>query len=788
MVTNILKWLFVNYNGRALKEKYFSGSLSIDGLSSPVTVYRDNWHIPHIYANTNDDLFFAQGFIHAQDRIWQMELNRRIAAGRLSEAFGDVSLDTDRLTRTLGFNRLTDGDLNILNSETLQNLQSFSNGVNAYLNKGKLPVEFLLTRIKPEKWTPNDTLGWGRVMTWTLSHGWSGCLTRSEIVRKVGEAKAEELGIYYPEENPIELPNGIEFNNLTPDKMLESVTGPFLFKDMEGGGRGSNTWVVSGKLTQSGQPILCNDTHLQLQQPSVWYLNHLHSAEGYHVAGVSLPGIPGVMIGHNDHIAWGATLSFTDGEDLFVEKVHPEKPLQYQYKGEWKGMDVIAESIKVKKQKSPHIETVRNSIHGPIISDVVETGKACISYCSISLEENQIVNSFLKLDTAKNWDEFVEAVQLITAPPLNISYADNSGNIGMWVTGKVPIRGKGKGQMPAPGWTGEFDWVGSVPVHEMPHALNPECGYIISTNNKPVDDGYPHYLGNSFMNGYRAKRIEDALFSKSTVTIDDCKKMHTDFYSIPGEKMKEGFRGFRTARPKAQKLLELLLDWDCVLDKESKGGIVYEILLYTMLKNLVNIDLGKELTEKWMGVGEHPVLLPTSELLGHATVSLFNILQNENSHWLKTDKEAIKLMEDSLVDSCEWLEKNLGDDPSGWKWGKLHTVSFNHALGVQKPLDKIFNLGPIEFGGDTDTVCQSAYNPGAPYAATSWCPAFRMIVPMDNFNQTLVMNPAGQSGVYGSEFYDNALDTWLAGDYFRLYWDLTEVEKNQKSKLVIQPK
>ena len=201
MVTNILKWLFVKYNGRALKTKYFSGTLSIDGLKSPVTIYRDKWHIPHIYANTNDDLFFAQGFIHAQDRIWQMELNRRIASGRLAEAFGEIALDTDRLTRTFGFSRLTDGDLNLLDSETHIFLEAFSSGVNAYLKKGKLPIEFLLTGIKPTQWTPNDSLGWGRVMTWTLSHGWAGCLTRSEIVQKVGETKAQELGIHYPKEN-----------------------------------------------------------------------------------------------------------------------------------------------------------------------------------------------------------------------------------------------------------------------------------------------------------------------------------------------------------------------------------------------------------------------------------------------------------------------------------------------------------------------------------------------------------------------------------------------------------
>ncbi len=760
----------------------------MDGLNSPVTIYRDKWHIPHIYANTNTDLFFAQGFIQAQDRIWQMELNRRIASGKLAEIFGEVALETDRLTRTLGFNRLTDRDFNLLDSETKSNLRAYSSGVNAYLKKGKLPIEFLLLRIKPELWKPTDTLGWGRVMAWTLSHGWSGCLTRNDIVQKVGKEKAAELDILYGDENPLEFPNGIEFNTLTEDQMLEAVTGPFLFKDMEGGGRGSNTWVVSGRLTDSGHPILCNDTHLQLQEPSVWYLNHLYSSEGFQAAGVSLPGVLGVIIGHNKHIAWGATLSYTDGEDLYVEKVHPKKPLQYLYKDEWLNMDIIAETIKVKNHKKPFIEKVKQTIHGPIISDVFNTGGSCISYCSISLETNQIINSFLMLNKAKNWDDFVDAIHLINAPPLNISYADKIGNIGMCVTGKVPIRGKGKGQFPSPGWTGEYDWIGEIPNNEMPYTLNPECGYIISTNNKPVDDNYPHYLGNSFMNGYRAKRIQEVFSTSEVINVELCKMLHSDYYSLPGRKMKEGFKGFRTVRPKAKKILNILLNWDCILDKDSKGGVVYEVLLYTMLKNLVEKDIGPKLTEKWLGVGEHPVLLPSSELLGNATVILFNILQDKNSKWLNSDKQVINLMEKSLIDTCSWLEKNISDDTSKWRWGRIHSVEFNHALGVKKQLAGIFNIGPIEYGGDTDTVCQSAYNPSSPYVATSWCPAFRMIVTMENFNNTLVMNPPGQSGVYGSKYYDNSVEPWLNGEYFQLYWEHDEVEKNQISKLIIQPK
>lgn len=290
------------------------------------------------------------------------------------------------------------------------------------------------------------------------------------------------------------------------------------------------------------------------------------------------------------------------------------------------------------------------------------------------------------------------------------------------------------------------------------------------------------------MNGYRAKRIKQILSESSIINVDLCKKIQFDIFSIPGQKMQQGFVGFQTVRPKAKKVLDVLLKWDCILDTKSSGGIVYEVLLYKMLVNLVKDDMDEELMYKWLGNGSNSVLVPENELLGHASIALFNILENPKSLWLSNSSDAIKFMEKSLIDTCKWLENKFGEDISLWEWGKIHQVGFNHALGLTKPLDKILNLGPYDYSGDTDTVCQSAYNPSTPFSANSWCPALRMIISLDDFNKMQIINPPGQSGIFGSKYYDDSIEPWLNGKYYNLYWDEKEIEKENITKLIMIPK
>ncbi|MDP6570457.1 MAG: penicillin acylase family protein [Candidatus Marinimicrobia bacterium] len=781
-----LRWAFSTYNKNSFHQRNFEGELPCSAIREKAQIYRDAAHIPHIYTTNNIDMFFCQGFIHAQDRIWQLEMNRRIGMGTLSAVFGKDALNTDRLTRTLGFNRLAREDVNLLTSVHKEYLSAYVDGVNFFLENRKLPIEFKLSGINPEKWNIIDILAWGRVMTWTLSHGWSGTLTRQAVLDKVGADMAEELAIMYPEGNPVEIPPGIDVNLLDIDESFEAAKGPFLVKDLEGGGRGSNAWVISAQKSDTGRPILCNDTHLVLSAPGVWYVNHLHSDEGFHCAGSTIPGLPGVLLGHNENIAWGITLAFTDVEDIFVEKINVSNPGQYEYQGKWTDFNLIEEEILV-KGNDPHLEKVQISAHGPMIGKVTENPQA-ISLCSKSLQPNTITEGFFTINEAENWDEFSQGVEKIQAPQLNIVYADKKGNTGLYISGKVPIRKNGYGNLPVPGWSGDFEWTGEIPHTEMPHQLNPDCGYIISCNHKIIKDNFPYYLGNSFMNGYRAKKIQEKFSDNKLIDLQVCKELHGNVESIPGKRLTEGMiKGFRTAKPKAQKLIDILSRWDYSLDKGSIGGTVYEVFLYTLLRNTLEPHLDKKLTDQYLGVGAHPLLLPVSELLGHSTEAIFQMFQNPDSKWVPSGNAALHLIEKSLIDACTWLEENMGNETSEWEWGKLHIAEFHHSMSVKKPLGDVFNVGPFPIGGDTDTVHQTAYNPSAPYHATSWCPSIRFIMDVGEWDNSMVISPPGQSGVLGSKFYDNMAEIWNQGEYVPLYWSSEKVKKNSASLLELIP-
>jgi len=787
ILPKFLRWIFSKYNAQNYHPRNYEGELTVSAITQSATIYRDNWHVPHVYTENNEDMFFCQGYVHAQDRIWQMEINRRIGQGTLSEAFGKDALNTDRLTRTIGFNRLAKADLELLNPKHRIFLEAYAKGVNEWLEHNKLPIEFTLTRISPEPWTVLDILAWGRVMTWTLSHGWSGALTRQKIINKVGDDMAEELGIFYPDGNPSEIPNGIDINSLKVDEMMESSQGPFLAKDMEGGGRGSNAWAISPEKSDTGRPLLCNDTHLVLSMPGIWYMNHLHSTEGYHCTGFSIPGLPGLLLGHNEHIAWGITLAYTDVEDIFIEKQDVTDPERYEYRGELKKYDAIQEIIPVKGEAN-HVENIRQTIHGPLIGSVTENSSQTIALCSKSLQPNTIMGGFFDINQAENWDGFSKGVEKIKAPQLNIVYSDVKGNIGMYVSGRVPVRNKGGGGVPVSGWTGEFDWISEIPHDEMPHVLNPKCGYVISCNNKITDDSYPHYLGNSFMNGYRAARIEEKFKGLSKIDFQLVQDLHMDFHSIPGKRIKDGLiSGLRTAKPKAQKLIDILNKWDNNLDEESIGGTVYQVFLFRLIKNIVQPHLGQTLTAKYLGIGDHPLLLPVNELLGHSTEAVIRIFQNSDSKWVPSGKSALSLIEKSLVESCLWLEENMGYEASGWKWGNIHQAEFQHSLSVKKPLHQVFNKGPYPIGGDTDTVHQSAYNPSAPYHSTSWCPSNRFIVDVGNWDASLAVSPPGQSGVLGSGHYDDMVSLWRKGEYIPMPWSREKVEELAEYTFVIKP-
>jgi penicillin amidase len=765
------------YSRRSLPA--IAGELKVPGVDAGVEVIRDRWGVPHIYANTLHDLFFAQGFIHAQDRLFQMEMNRRTAQGQLSELFGEIALDTDRATRTFGFNRLGKVDWQQADAEIKSIFLAYTDGVNAYLRQPglKLPIEFTLIGHHPKPWTPEDLTAFARVMVWQLSHAWYGGIVRAQMAAAVGEEHAAELEIHYPSQNPLILPQGIEFNRLDANGVLQALNGPFLKASM-----GSNSWAVSGARSDTGKAYLCNDMHLALSAPGLWYENHLVS-EDYQVSGVSLPGVPLVLVGHNTHVAWGMTLAFTDCEDLFVEQFDPEYPSRYRCESDWIEAELIPEAISVKGKHDPHIEEVFVTRHGPVISDVVGYSQERVAVNSMALRPNAALRGWFQLNKACDWDEFVSAMRLIEAPQLSVSYADVDGNIGFWVTGKVPIRAKGDGSVPAPGWTGEYEWVGEVPFEAMPHALNPQEGLVLHTNNRIVPEDYPYFLGNVWMNGYRARRIREMFAGKEKLGIEIFSKVHIDYTCLPGIELVSRLCSFNSPDSDVKMGLELLLGWNGELSAESVGGCVYEVLRYYLVRNLVKPGLDEKLTDLWMGKGFHPLLKTASEFYGHDTVTLLRLLDHPESWWMQQAGGLNNLVTQSMKQTVDWLKEHLGYETSNWQWGKLHQVIFPHPLGLQKPLDLVFNLGYLPIGGDTDTPCQTAYKAEEPYQCNAWAPSFRQIVDMGDLDRSLVIAPPGQSGHLASQHYDDMIQPWLQGQYHPMLWSRHKVESEAEGRL-----
>ncbi len=768
------------------------GELRLAGLHGPVEVIRDRWGVPHIYAQDAQDLFFAQGYVHAQDRLLQMDIARRLALGRLSELFGEMALETDRLVRTFGLGRIARQEWAAYDADLRGLLEAYTAGVNAFLHGPEaLEVAYTLLRHTPEDWHPEHSLAIVRLLVWELSHGWQGELVRAELAEAVGPEHAALWEPHYPAANPITLPQGIVFHRLDPDGRLHRLPGPFLHR-----GQGSNVWAIAATRSATGGPVLANDMHLRAGVPGVWYENHLEAGD-FRVTGVSVAGVPLVLVGHNAHIGWGMTLAYTDAEDLFVERFDPAQPTRYLYKDQWLEAEVVREVIQVKGRAEPVVEEVLLTRHGPVISPVTPYGPTLhqvegafverLAVCSMALRPGEAIRGWWLLNQAQNWDAFVEAMRYIEAPQLNVGYADVEGNIGYWVTGKVPIRGKGNGKVPVPGWTGEYDWVGEVPFEEMPHALNPEQGYLVNTNNKIVPDDYPYFLGDIWMNGYRARRIEQMLTAKERLTLDDHAAMQVDLTSLPGQEFVAALADFQSDDPEVQLALRLLREWDGQLTPDTVGGTVYEVARTVLVRRLLRAAVDEDLANRVLGQGFHPLTFYASEFYGHDVTVLLRLLREPDNWWVQQAGGYEAWLNQGLREAIIWLRETLGPTPQDWRWGRLHRLPLEHLLGSQPPLDAVFNLPPLTVGGDTDTPLQTAVLPQEPYENRSFVPSHRQIFDLRQWDNSRMVILPGQSGRLASPHYNDQVELWQQGRHHPLLWSRERVEAHAEGHLTLRP-
>lgn len=758
------------------------GKIRLSGLGEEVEIIRDRWGIPHIYAKSLHDLLFAQGFVHAQDRLWQMEVNRRAARGKLSEFIGPEALDADRMSRTFGYERVARQDLERLDENQLDIVRAYCAGINAATRHKsfKTPVEFSLVGLKPHTWTEVDVMSLSRLLTAQMSWGWYDEIIRAKLIGLVGPEAAAELDNTYPKGHAITLPKGIEYGKIAEPERLTAMDNP-LFPKISG----SNAWTVSGRLTDTGKPYLCNDPHLPITNPNIWYEIHLECPE-LRVSGVSFAGIPLVPIGHNAHISWGITLAFTDIEDLFVEQFTDDSCGTYIFKGKERKAVTVDEIIRVKGRHEPFVEKVILTEHGVVISDIIGHADQKLALNSMALKPGKVLWGWYLLNRAENWDMFTDAVSHLTAPGLNIVYADTAGNIGYYNSGKMPVKTRDEASLPMPGWTGEHDWDNFVPFREMPHALNPEKGYVVTCNHKVEPEDFPHFLGDIYMNGYRAVRLEAMFGQDKLFGPADFAAMQMDLTCLPGTAFAAFFKDLEFTG-KYEEARRQLTAWNGVLHTDSVAGSLYKVAKHHVVKRLYESGItDPKLIDELLGKGFHTSFGPANTFLGHNTSTLLRLLRDgEKSWWINQYGGRDKLLRDGFMEAVDWLSENYGDDMARWNWGRLHRIVLHHALSVKESLGHIFNLGPYSIGGDTDTPLQTCTLEPGKYGGTIAAPSYRQIIDLGDFDRSVSVMPGGQSGNMASPFYDNLVAEWLEGRFHPMCWSRKQVDKFARHRLTL---
>ncbi len=784
------------------------GEVHLHGMHEPVEVIIDRYGVPHIYAQNEDDLFFAQGYIHAQERLWQMDFNRRIASGRLSEVFGEIAIETDRFTRRLGMHRAATEAAQQLPEHSKRILEAYAQGVTAYIehNRNNLPVEFTLLRFKPEPWQIEDSIKWSKMMGWNLGGNWETEVIRALIVAKLGPERAGKLEAGYDPSHPLIIPPGVAYQGINLG-MLEQYEQ---LKQLSGFGMmgGSNNWVVDGTMTTTGMPILCNDPHLGQAAPSIWYECHLVAGD-IDVIGASFSGTPGIVIGHNQYIAWGLTNAVSDVEDLYIEKFNPENPYQYEYMDKWEDAQVVREEIKVKGAKVPVIEEVLITRHGPILTRIPHplqgdtTGKngntgsepveLPLALRWTGLEKYDVISAVQKLDRATNWEEFCEAVRDWDQPPQNVVYADIQGNIGYVMAGAIPIRARGQALLPSPGWTGEYEWTGFIPFDELPQTFNPEQHFIVTANNRVVDDSYPYYITNEWLNGYRAQRIRDLLMSKGKLALSDMASIQADQYSLPAVEIVPHILKLQGDSALEKAALDRLQTWNYILAPESIGAAIYSISLYKLERIVFSAMLGAEetLMHSYLGVGSTILALQNGYTSRNKPL-LIRLLNEYDDSWFADSvvpngpNSWDEALGRAFTAAIEELQEKLGSDISRWKYGAIHTMTYSHPLGVIKPLNKFFNRGPYPVGGDIDTVNMGATLPNQPETVVT-VPSYRQIVNLADLKASLSGHAPGQSGHPASKHYADFIKPWLNVEHHPQLFERTMIEEHAEGIMQMVP-
>jgi penicillin amidase len=793
-----------------------SGEAVIHGLDGEVEIIRDDGGVPHIYASSLHDLFLAEGYVHAQDRFWQMDTWRHIGTGRVSEMFGQDQVETDSFLRVMGWEALAEQQYQTASQLGREALDAYTAGVNAYIaerSPAELGFEYSVLDLinhdyAPEPWTATDSIVWGKVMAWDLRGNMDEEIARSLILDDFTPDELALLYPAYPEENPVIVRNSlprVSGASLAPFPVnalqtigattLDNIAQVDLVTGRNGMGIGSNSWVIGPDRSATGAAILANDPHLGIRMPSIWYQVSLHcepitSACPLDVTGFSFAGMPGVIIGHNNQIAWGFTNLGPDVMDLYVERINPDDPNQYLYDDEWVDMDVSTETIEVAGGE-PVTVTVRKTRHGPIISDnygILEdfsdtAGIPLPTDYAISLRwtaldaGNAIVDAALQLNLAQDFDQFRDALRLFDVPAQNVVYADRAGNIGYQAPGKIPIREGWDGRVPVPGWSHEYEWSGFVPFDDLPFLYNPEEGYIVTANNPVVDDSYPFLITTDWNYGDRAARIVAMIEADPSIDVADVAAMQRDTLNPHAARLVPWIVDVDLAGEDEiyRQARQILLDWNQANEVDSAGAAVFEAVWSNLLRLTFHDDLSEDL---WPAGGSR-WSIAVAEMLPYPNLRFWD---DRTTTPVETGDEILRL---SFIAGVDELIDLLGDDPASWEWGKLHGATFrNETLGESGVglIEARFNRGPYPVAGGSDLVDATGYWADEGFEVT-WLPSMRMIVDFSNLENSLAIHTTGQSGHAYNSHYQDMIEDWADGQLWPMRWRRANIETHSEGTL-----
>jgi penicillin amidase len=758
-----------------------AGEIEVAGLAAPVEVLRDAHGIPHIFARSESDAQFALGFVHAQDRLWQLEMNRRIGSGRMAEVLGAAALDADRFLRTLGIRRVAEANVRHLDAESRQLLGAYAAGVNAFLqSKPVLPPEFWILRVAPEPWSDVDCAAWAKMMAWDLGGNWRSELLRLQLAPRLPTSAIAEFLPPYPGDAAPELPDLRQFYGV-----LQMEPAQVSAADSSGGA--SNSWAVSGARSASGKPLLANDPHLGLTAPNVWYFAHLH-APGLDAIGATLPGVPGIVIGRNQRIAWGTTNTGPDVQDLFVERLDgaggylaPDGPRPFV---------VLRETIKVKGAEDVPL-AIRISRHGPVISDVVQAaldatprGHALALAWTALVEDDTSLAAFLKLARAANWKQFVEATRELHAPQQNLSYADIDGNIGFIAPGRIPVRKREnrlQGLAPAPGWDARYDWAGFIPFEELPRAFNPPGGKLVTANHKIVPPGYRHHITTEWQAPYRARRIDQLLEEVHRHDRASFARMQADVVSLAARELLPRMVAIQGPTLEADDALKWLAAWDGEMSPERPEPLIFNAWWREFARALYADELGAAFRSQWR----------------QRALFVDNVLADRDgqARWCDDVRTArVETCDEILGASLERaladLRRRYGNDSGRWTWGQAHEARLRHRpFSRSSWLRGYFDIS-VPSGGDGDTINRGEMDfsdEAEPYA-NRHASSLRAIYDLADPQASVFIHPGGQSGNPFSPHYRSLAALWARGDYVPMLTDRARLEAAGVQRLVLKPR